>query len=146
MTFTAKSIATISIAAFVLSGCSVAQVRGTPAASPEECRSDWQQELRSAGTSVTSTASLGAAIASIFVSAAASTAARDAANQRFRTCLDRFGIEDPQAYLQNPGAYGALLDQARSGTAVSSRSAPASPCPRGSSVMRAGSQYCVGVK
>ncbi|SHG89931.1 hypothetical protein SAMN05444003_1466 [Cognatiyoonia sediminum] len=141
-----RSFGLVAVSALVLSGCSQASVRGTPASSPEECRSDWQQERQRAGTSVTSTESVGAVIASIFVSAVATTAEKDAANQRFRACLERFGIEDPQAYLQNPGAYDVLLNQARGNPAGSSRSAPISPCPAGSSVMRAGTQYCVGLK
>lgn len=147
-----KTLAFVAVGALVLSGCTAADLRGTPAASPEECRADWAQERRAASGGVVNTGSLGAAIATLVVSSAISADRKQAANDRFRACMARFGVADIEAY------FGEDLDTAviatpaqsvpvRSGFDAPSAAtlAPRSPgCPANASVLYGGATYCTG--
>jgi len=66
MTISSKVIYLCAVSAVALSGCSAAQVRGTPAQTAQECQEDWGQETRAAKSgSLTSTASAGAFLATV---------------------------------------------------------------------------------
>ena len=116
-----RSVGIFAVSALVLSGCSNGTIVGGPVSSAEGCRVNWEQARASSSDSAT-------------------------ADQELRTCLERFGIEDPNAYLRNPSAYAALLERARLGEEARLRSVPVSPCPAGSAVMIGGARYCVGLK
>jgi hypothetical protein len=133
MTISSKVIYLCAVSAVALSGCSAAQVRGTPAQTAQECQEDWGQETRAAKSgSLTSTASAGAFLATVFVSAVATTSAKSAANDRYRACMARIGVALPADrdinVPENP--------------AQSLPVAPVAGCPIGARGMYAGTLYC----
>ena len=153
MAILGKSAALIAATALILSGCTAADLRGTPASSPEECRADWQQERRAAGAGAVSTANAAAAIATIFVSAAISADRKQAANNRFKTCLARFGVTDIEGYFGEDaeGVASAATDQRAPGRDAFNRPVSSAPsftssgaCQPGAGVLQGGSGYCVG--
>ncbi|MCK0120223.1 hypothetical protein MWU61_06705 [Loktanella sp. F6476L] len=127
-------------AALILPGCSVANMRGAPAQTRAECHSDWLRERQSNQTgTVQEAVDFEELMLRFLYSFAAFTTAPGVADARYRSCLERLGVTNVDAYsAQNRelGQTGPRLEPLP----------PRRPahCPPGASVLYGGAGYCVG--
>jgi hypothetical protein len=126
--------------ALVLSGCSAQAIRGEPAQTRDECRTDWLTERQSdQGANVSEKTGFERWLDGVLFNFVGFTTATDVADARYRACLERLGVTDVDAYnAQNEalGQEGPYLHPL----------APRRPahCPEYASVLYGGAGYCVG--
>jgi len=124
----------------VLSGCSAQSVKLEAAKNPSDCRADWFEE-RGYKTATPSSDATGfeALVEALLSSFARNTTSTAVANQRYRQCLQSFGVTDTDAY-ENASRY------AGENAPYLQRLPPkrAAYCPSHASVLYGGSGYCVG--
>jgi len=127
-------------ATMLASGCSVQSVQREPAKGVDDCRAYWFEERGYGKTRPLDGAPDFATVIESFMSAfARSTTSTAAANQRYRTCLQNFGVTDTDAFesaARYTGENGPYLQKLP----------PLRPayCPPNASVLYGGSGYCVG--
>lgn len=132
-------------AATVLSGCSVAEVRGKAPTTPNECEANWLQEVRAVTPEeVVPADNADGLFAAFFVRLAIAFTDPTTAHRRYRACLRDVGVTDVNGflathsdlrddlgiYVEPPIPYGPPTRPAH--------------CPVGASVLYGGAGYCVG--
>ena len=140
-----RGAAALLCAAVMLTGCSVAEIRGKTPTTVDECEANWLQETGavSAGSIDNGTVADNA-VASFLIAVARTFADPQVAHARYRTCLETVGVTDVNAFLATDS------DQARAlGATINPLVAYAPPkkpahCPPGASVLYGGTGYCVG--
>ena len=129
----------------VVSGCSVAEVRGVTPTTPDQCEANWLQEIGAITPEEVETATNpGGLVQAFMVRIAVGFTDATTAHRRYRACLRSVGVDDVNGflatdsdlrqslgiYVEPPIAYGPPKRPAH--------------CPVGASVMYGGTGYCVG--
>lgn len=158
-----KLLSIAAVSGLLLAGCTAEGFRGVPAASVDECRGDWERDRHAANAGIVATGNVAALVLTTLVSTAASVERRQAADDRFRQCLLRFGVSDADAFLATVDpdtdrvlapaprqSVPAPFPSAQVSAPLSQPVAPPAPalteptqgCPVGASVLFGGVGYC----
>ncbi len=131
--------------ATVLSGCSVAEVRGKMPTTPDECEANWLQEIGAVKPEEVQTANAPDGLVQAFmVRIALAFTDTTIANRRYRACLRSVGIEDVNAFVSTDSDLRRDLGiYVEPPLALGPPRRPAH-CPVGASVLYGGAGYCVG--
>jgi len=129
----------------VLSGCSVAEVRGKTPVNSNECQENWLQEIGAVRpeevVSATNKDSFMEAFLLRFTVAFMEPAV---AHRRYRACLRGVGIENVNGFLASEGDVTERLGIYVAPPLIYETPRKPAHCPVGGGVLYGGAGYCVG--